>query len=163
MMAMLVALSVLNLALLLCVVVMLRRLRRRILKVRRAQRTGHRYALRHHGSVNHLYQELESLIGLHRLLDGAPDLPSLRFISVSPDFMLCVLRSIQQHTPRRIVECGSGSSTIAMALALRAFGVDGHIYSIENHEPSITMVRAQLRRHDLERFVTLVSVPLVPK
>jgi predicted O-methyltransferase YrrM len=82
---------------------------------------------------------------------------------VSPDFLLHVLRHIQERAPSRIVECGAGSSTIVMAQALRALGGDGHIYSIEDHEPSIAMVREQLRRHDLERFATLVSAPLMQK
>jgi hypothetical protein len=50
-----------------------------------------------------------------------------------------------------------------MAQALRAYGIDGHIYSLENYQPSIEAVRSQLRRHDLERYVTLITVPLVPK
>jgi hypothetical protein len=50
-----------------------------------------------------------------------------------------------------------------MAQAMRAFGIDGHIYSLENHQPSIDAVRSQLRHHGLDRYVTLMHVPLVPK
>jgi len=153
-MAILIVLCALNLALLVVALVMLRRMRRRISRIRRAQRSERRRPF---------WPQFESLIGLYRLLDGKADLPKLRLRSVSPDFLLHVVRHIQEHAPKRIVECGSGSSTIAMAQALRAFGIDGHIYSIENYEPTVATVRDQLRRHDLERFVTLVFVPLVPK
>jgi predicted O-methyltransferase YrrM len=154
MMAILAVLCALNLALLAVALVMLRRMRRRMKKLRRTQRSDRRHPF---------WPQFESLMGLYRLLDGRADLPSLRLRFVSPDFLLHVVRHIQQHAPKRIVECGSGSSTIAMAQALRAFGIDGHIYSIENYEPSVASVRDQLRRHDLERFVTLVFAPLVPR
>jgi hypothetical protein len=108
--AILVVLGALNLAMLVAVLVMVRRLRRRAIGMRKIQEKE-----RHH----RLWPPLESLIGLYRLLDGTGDLPSLRLISVSPDFLLHVIRGIQQHAPRRIVECGCGSSTIAMAQALR--------------------------------------------
>jgi hypothetical protein len=152
--AILIVLGALNLAVLVAVLIMVRRLRRRVIGMRKVQEKE-----RHH----RLWPQLESLIGLYRLLDGTGDLPSLRFMSVSPDFLLHVIRGIQRHAPKRIVECGCGSSTIAMAQALRALAVDGHIYSIENHGPSIAMVRDQLRRHGLERFVTLISAPLAEK
>jgi hypothetical protein len=153
-MAILTVLCALNLALLVVALVMLRRMRRRIVKIRKAQRRERRRPL---------WPQFEALAGLYRLLDGKADLPNLRLRSVSPDFLLHVVRHIQEHAPARIVECGSGSSTIVMAQALRASGIDGHIYSIENYEPSIATVRDQLRRRDLERFVTLVFAPLLQK
>ena len=153
-MTILIVLCALNLALLAAVLVMLRRMRGRINRVLKVQRREARYPW---------WPQFEALLGIYRLLDGKADLPNLRHWALSPDILLHVLRHIKVHAPRRIVECGSGSSTIAMAQALRALGIDGHIYSIENYEPSAAAVREQLRRHDLERFVTLVFVPLVEK
>lgn len=144
----------LNLVLLLVVLAMLWRIRRRMIMMRDRERMEWPRAL---------WPQFESLTRLYRLLDGKADLPNLRHWAVSPDFLLHVVRHIQDHAPKKILECGSGSSTVAMAQALRAFGIDGHIYSIENYEPSVTAVRSQLRRHDLERFVTLIFVPLVEK
>lgn len=153
-MPILIALSALNLALLVVVLVMVRRMRRRMIRIRDAQQSE---------SLHPAWPQVEALIGIYRLFDGKADLPTLRRVSVSPDILLHVVRHIQAHAPRRIVECGSGASTVAMAQALRAFGIDGHIHAIENYEPSIAAVRDQLRRHDLERFVTVVFAPLVPK
>jgi predicted O-methyltransferase YrrM len=155
-MAILIVLGALNLAVLAAVVFMVRRMRRRLIRLSDAQR-------RERGRFHSLWPQLESLMGLYQLLNGKADLPSLRGVSTSPDILLHVVRHIQAHAPRRIVECGSGSSTIAMAQALRAFGIDGHIHSIENYEPSATALREELRRHDLERFVTLIVVPLVQR
>jgi predicted O-methyltransferase YrrM len=153
-MVILTVLCLLNLALLLGLLALVWRLRQRIIRIREAERAEW---------PRSLWPQFESLTRLYRLLDDKADLPNLRHWAVSPDFLLHVVRYIQDHAPRRILECGSGSSTIAMAQALRVFGIDGHIYSIENYEPSVAAVRSQLRRHDLERFVTLVFVPLVQK
>jgi predicted O-methyltransferase YrrM len=151
-----IVLGILNLALLTVVIVMLRRMRGRQIRQKDARRRDRRHIVA-------LWPQVESLLGLYQLLNGKADLPNLRGMAASPDILLHVVRHIQEHAPRRIVECGSGSTTIAMAQALRAFGIDGHIHAIENHEPSIAAMRALLRRHDLERYVTLVFAPLVQR
>lgn len=153
-MTMLIALCILNLALLLVVLGMVWRVRQRLIRMRDVQRMEW---------PRSLWPQFESLTKLYRLLDGKADLPNLRHWAVSPDFLLHVVRHVQDHAPKRILECSCGSSTVAMAQALRQFGIDGHIYSLENYEPSVAAVRGQLRRHGLERFVTLVVVPLVQK
>jgi len=153
-MTMAILLGVLNLVLLVVVLGMLWRIRQRLIRLRENQRMEW---------PRSLWPQFEALIKLYRLLDGKADLPNLRHWAVSPDFLLHVVRHVQDHAPKRILECSCGSSTIAMAQALRAYGIDGHIYSLENYPPSIEAVRSQLRRHDLERYVTLIAVPLVPK
>ena len=157
-MALVIALGVLNLVLLLVALAGMWRLRRQLIRMREIERMERRLE-----SPKTLWAQFESMTKLYRLLDGKADLPSLRNWAVSPDFLLHVVRHIQERAPKTILECGSGSSTIATALALRTFGIDGHVYSIENYEPSVAAVRKQLRRHDLERFVTLVFVPMVEK
>lgn len=157
-MTLVIALSVINLALLLLALAGMWRLRRQLVRMREVERMERRLE-----SPKTLWAQFESMTKLYRLLDGKADLPSLRNWAVSPDFLLHLVRHIQQHEPKLIVECGSGSSTIATALALRTFGINGHIYSIENYEPSVAAVRNQLRRHDLERYVTILVVPLVEK
>jgi Methyltransferase domain len=110
-----------------------------------------------------IWPQIESLTSLYRLLDGKIDVPPTRRWAVSPDFLRHVAEHIRRHAPNTIVECGSGTSTVVMAQLLNALGQAGHIYAIENHVPTIDAVRAQLRRHDLERFVTLVAAPLAER
>ncbi|HET6161530.1 MAG TPA: class I SAM-dependent methyltransferase [Dongiaceae bacterium] len=153
-MAILTLICALNLVFLLAVLGLVWRMRWRIIRLRETLRMEY---------PSSLWPQFESMTRLYRLLDGKADLPNLRHWAASPDFLLHLVLHIQEHAPRRIVECGSGSSTIATALALRAFGIDGHIYSIDCYEPSVKAVRSQLRRHDLERFVTPIFVPLAPR
>lgn len=110
-----------------------------------------------------IWPQIESLMSLYRLLDGKIDFPPTRRWAVSPDFLRHVAEHIRRHAPKTIVECGSGTSTVVMAHLLNTLGQTGHIYAIENHVPTIDAVRVQLRRHDLERFVTLVVAPLVER
>ena len=110
-----------------------------------------------------IWPQIESLVSLYRLLDGKIDFPPTRRWAVSADFLRHVAEHIRRHAPKTIVECGSGTSTVVMAHLLNALGQDGHIYAIENHVPTMDAVRIQLRRHGLERFVTLVVAPLVER
>jgi hypothetical protein len=110
-----------------------------------------------------IWPQIESLTFVYRLLDGKIDLPPTRGWAVSPDFLRYVADDIRRRAPKTIVECGSGTSTVVMAHLLKAFGQDGHIYTIENYEPTIDAVRAQLRRHGLERFVTILAAPLAER
>src|SRR5262245_11562817 len=118
-MTLVIVLSVINLALLLLALAGMWRLRRQLLRMREVERMERRLE-----SPKTLWAQFESMTKLYRLLDGKADLPNLRNWAVSPDFLLHLVRHIQQHEPKRIVECGSGSSTVATALALRTFGIN---------------------------------------
>jgi hypothetical protein len=157
--SLLIGLSALNLLLLGAVIFMLRRTRRAVMRRMKADRSKHRrFSL-----GRSIWPQTESLIALYRILDGRAEFPSTRVMAVSPDFMLHVVKHIRRFAPKKIVECGGGTSTIVMAHMLKAFGQDAHIYVIENHEPSIEEIGEQLRQRDLERFVTLIAAPLIEK
>ena len=110
-----------------------------------------------------LWPQVEGLITLYRILDGKQSLPSTRRWALSPDMLLHLARHIEESAPRTIIECGAGSSTIAMAAMLRAFGQEGHIYSIESDPRFVKEVGAQLKRRGLERYATLIDAPLVTR
>lgn len=157
-----IGLSVLNLILLAAVIVMLRRTRRSVKRRLKADRwKRHRMSAKRFNQS--IWPQIESLISLYRVLDGRVDLPSMRIMAASPDFMLHVVDHIRRHAPKRIVECGAGTSTVVMAHMLKTLGHDAHIYAIENHAPTIARLTVQLRRHKLERFVTIIAVPLVER
>ena len=157
-----IVLSILNLLLLAAIIVMLRRTRRAVKRRLKADRLKYRrYFARQFGRS--IWPQVESLASLYRILDGKADFPATRIMAVSPDFMLHIVKHIRLFAPKKIVECGGGTSTIVMAHMLKALGHDARIYAIENHAPSIEKMREELRRHDLERFVTLIVAPLVEK
>lgn len=170
----LVGLGALNLALLAAALAMLRRIRRRMKSARKAERAMRQQieewtdpdrndAAGQRMFDRSIWPQVESLVSLYRLLDGKVELPTLRGRSASPDFLLHVVRHMGRQAPKKIVECGSGAATIVMAHTLDSLENDGHIYSIENFAPIAEEVREQLRRRNLERFVTLIVVPLAEK
>lgn len=106
------------------------------------------------------WPQIEALTSIYRLLDGKPFLPITHHWAASPDFLMILLRHIERHRPRVIVECGSGTSTVAMAAALRALGIEGHIHSIENHPRYAEQTRQNLLQQGLEAYATVVVAPL---
>jgi hypothetical protein len=174
-----IGLSALNLVLLAAVLVILlltsRKTKRRMKHARLMRRKIRNHVVRIRADMQKydeklgrrfdrsIWPQIESLTSLYRLLDGKIDFPPTRRWAVSPDFLRHVAEHVRRHAPRTIVECGSGTSTVVLAHLLNALGQDGHLYAIENHMPTIDAVRVQLRRHDLERFVTLVAAPLAER
>lgn len=64
------------------------------------------------------------------------------------------------QAPARIVETGSGVSTIWLGLALREIG-SGHLTSLEHDDLYAERTRSQIVRHGLERWCSVISAPLV--
>jgi hypothetical protein len=70
-------------------------------------------------------------------------------------------RLMVEARPRLVLECGSGSSTIAIAHCLRALG--GRLVSLE-HDPAYAhRTTAMLRLYGLDDLATVVTAPLVPR
>lgn len=103
---------------------------------------------------NRIFCQLESLIWLQRQLSIKGSLPPLRGWATSPDVLLKLHTHIINEKPKKIVEFGSGASTIVIADALRQNGI-GKLYSIEhsNYYGAITL--KNLRAERLHSFVDL--------
>jgi len=110
-----------------------------------------------------IWPQIESLEAIGRMLDGKQFLPPTRRAAASPDLLMHVLRIIRADAPRNIVECGSGTSTVAFAMLLKALGQIGHIFAIENDKEYAELVREQLKDRGLEEMVTLIVAPLTEK
>lgn len=106
-----------------------------------------------------VWPQVESLIGIYRLIDGVPVLPPMRGWAASPDFIRHLLRHIEDSNPATILECGSGTSTIAMAHMLRD-RKGAHIYSLENHPLFASQLESELRKRDLSHVVSVIVAPL---
>jgi hypothetical protein len=178
-MIILMGVSLLNLCLLAALLVRLRTIKRRLKRTARAVRSTRKHLkavearllsrkVDYRGVGLRLFErsiwpQIESLVALYRVIDGETEFPPTRRWSISPDMLMHLVRHIRRHRPSTIVECGGGTSTIVLAHVLDSLGCGGHIFSIENHAPTIRELRDQLRRRNLERFVTLIEAPLVEK
>lgn len=86
--------------------------------------------------------------------------PLLGGWALTPSGMLDIAQAISQDAPEVIVECGSGTSTMWIALALRDSG-GGHVYALE-HEPAFAEeTRRRLSSQGLDAYATVVDSPIV--
>lgn len=107
-----------------------------------------------------VWPQVESLLSLYRIMDGRPTITPTRRWAASPDFILRVIRHVEAAEPKVIVECSTGTSTIAIATALRQFGRGGHVYAIENHPQFAEATRQELESRGLSSYATIITAPL---
>ncbi len=106
------------------------------------------------------------LVRLHRVLDriapGVTDMPGLGDWAIMPGTLLTMIDEVYRRPgPVTIVECGSGSSTLFLALVLLERGVGGQVVSLDSDADFAEETRAHLRRHGVDGLATVVDAPLV--
>lgn len=118
-----------------------------------------------------LRSALEEVAGdavrLARLLDdvapGAVPIPGLGSWAVTPGTLLALTDEVARRTgPVTVLECGSGTSTLVLALLLRRRGQGGRVVALESDERFAEETRAHLRRHGVDGLASVVSAPLRP-
>lgn len=104
------------------------------------------------------WRQVDALAAVYRLIDGSVALPPTGGWAASPDFVRILLTHISEHKPAQIIECGSGTSTIAMAYMARTYG--GKIVAIENHDAIAAKLEADLMSRGLSDVVTVLQCEL---
>jgi len=89
-----------------------------------------------------------------RILEGGAPLPLPGGWAASTDLLGELMRAIAARRPQRVVELGSGVSTLVIAAALRANGA-GRLISIDADEAYAAQTREQLQRQGLGEWVEL--------
>lgn len=108
------------------------------------------------------YRQLEAFIVITKVLDLSAPLPQLRHWAASPDFLALTLNLILKADKKEIViiECGSGSSTIIMGLALKQKNL-GRLIAIEHNAKYAADTLENIKLHSLESNVDVLVCPLV--
>jgi predicted O-methyltransferase YrrM len=107
-----------------------------------------------------LYGKVEDLLGLYH--DIAPDraLPHMQGWAAGVDLARYLYRQVSEQGRENVIECGSGTSTVLFAYAMRARGA-GRVVALE-HEPEFAeATRRMLRERDLDAWAEVVDAPLV--
>jgi cephalosporin hydroxylase len=89
--------------------------------------------------IRKTFRQLEALQNLSAMLSADDVLPATREWAASPDLLLVLVDLVITERPSLVVECGSGVSTLWLALAMRRFG------STPDHR---ARSRSDLRRQD---------------
>jgi predicted O-methyltransferase YrrM len=106
------------------------------------------------------FRQLEALQNLSAVLPASDVLPATRGWAASPDLLMVLVDLVIADRPSTVVECGSGASTLWLALAMRRFGIDGRIIAFD-HDPVFGgKTRALLARHDVRDLAEVRDAPL---
>ena len=107
------------------------------------------------------FQQIEALASLYYALRPRHPLPQTRVWAASPDLLWYLYRTVRDHGLTRVLECGSGVSTLIVAYALQALG-DGRVYALEHDETYVRSTRQLLQQHQLQAWAEVVHAPLRP-
>lgn len=122
---------------------------------RRERLRRHREALRRSAPLHALVSELRA--GTEASLETYAELVTAwgnEEYSASPEYLAAIAAAVRE-TPGPVLECGSGLSTIVIAIECERYGVDA--YSLEHDPFWVARTRAELRRHGLARVRVLDS------
>jgi predicted O-methyltransferase YrrM len=110
--------------------------------------------------ITQTFRQLEALQNLNAVLPATDVLPATRGWAASPDLLLVLVDLMISERPSLVVECGSGASTLWLALAMRRFGIDGQIIALD-HDPVFGgKTRDLLARHDVGDLAEVRDAPL---
>jgi predicted O-methyltransferase YrrM len=124
------------------------------------QRVGARTEREIKKEIKQTFRQLEALQNLSAVLPVNDVLPATRVWAASPDLLVVLVDLVIAQRPSLVVECGSGASTLWLALAMRQFGIDGRIIALE-HDPAFgDKTRDLLARHDVRHLAEIRDAPL---
>ena len=110
--------------------------------------------------IKQTFRQLEALQNLNDVLRPTDVLPPTRGWAASPDLLMVLVDLVITKRPSLVVECGTGASTLCIALAMRRFEIDGRIVSLE-HDPVFGgKTRDFLARHKVLDLVEIRDAPL---
>ena len=106
------------------------------------------------------FRQVEAMQNLSAMLPASDVLPATRGWAASPDLILVLVDQVIAQRPSLIVECGSGASTLWLALALRRFGIDGRIVALDHDPVFAAKTRDFLARHGVSDVAEVRDAPL---
>jgi predicted O-methyltransferase YrrM len=106
------------------------------------------------------FRQVEAIQNLSAMLPTSDVLPATRGWAASPDLLLVLVDEVIARRPSLVVECGSGASTLWLALALRRFGIDGRIVALDHDPVFAGQTRDFLARHGVSDMAEVRDAPL---
>jgi predicted O-methyltransferase YrrM len=106
------------------------------------------------------FRQVEAIQNLSAILPTSDVLPATRGWAASPDLLLVLVDQVITQRPSLIMECGSGASTLWLALALRRFGIDGRIVALDHDPVFAAKTRDFLARHGVSDLAEVRDAPL---
>jgi predicted O-methyltransferase YrrM len=108
----------------------------------------------------HHYRQIEASFSLYSSVRIEHPLPPMRLWAISPDFANLLVSLIREHQPQRIVELGTGVSTLICSYTLRDWQIAGRLMSFEHLVLHAQESTHNLMRHELNAYAVVVHAPL---
>jgi predicted O-methyltransferase YrrM len=108
------------------------------------------------------YRQLEALHNLYATAGVNRPMPPTRGWASSPDLLLLLANLVERGRPSLIVECGSGTSTVWLAMMLRRFEIKGRLVALEHDAAFVERARGLVDQHELADYVDVRYAPLEP-
>ncbi len=105
--------------------------------------------------------EMQQLIWLSSRISPRRPLAFRRGMEARAGILNAAWELIRSERPKRVLEMGSGLSTLLMAYALEANGA-GQLQALENHDESAAATRRLLSEHSLGAYAQVLDAPLTP-
>lgn len=105
--------------------------------------------------------EMQRLIWLSSRISPRRPLPLSNGMEARPNLLNATWELIRSERPKRVLELGSGLSTLLMAYALEANGA-GKLQALENHAESAARTQRLLSEHHLQPYAQVLDAPLNP-
>jgi predicted O-methyltransferase YrrM len=106
------------------------------------------------------FRQVEAIQNLSAMVPTSDVLPATRGWAASPDLLLVLVDQLIGQRPSLVVECGSGASTLWLALAMRRFGIDGRIVALDHDPVYAAKTREFLTRHGVAELAEVRDAPL---
>jgi predicted O-methyltransferase YrrM len=110
--------------------------------------------------IKQTFRQLEALQNLSAVLPATDLLPATRGWAASPDLLAVLVDLVITDRPALVVECGSGASTLWLALAMRRFKINGRIIALDHDPVYGGKTRDFLIRHDVGDLAEVRDAPL---
>ncbi|MEV7398487.1 class I SAM-dependent methyltransferase [Aeromicrobium sp. NPDC092404] len=107
------------------------------------------------------YEQVQATLNLFEMVDVEAAVPPMRLWAVSPDALVLLVQEMLEVKPGLVVECGSGVSTLWMALAAKQRGVDTRIVALDHEAEYADKTNRLLRLHGVDDIASARLAPLV--
>ena len=111
-------------------------------------------------SVNSRVQ-LEALTSLNCSLRPDRPLPLTGGWAASPDFLLLITQEMLSRRPTRVLELGSGVSSLVVGYCIKRFDLSCQVFSLDHDQEYAKKTNTSLSIHGLNDFVKVLHAPLV--
>ena len=107
------------------------------------------------------FEQVQATVNLFELVDVTAPVPPMRGWAVSPDALNILIQEFLATRPRLVVECGSGVSTLWLALVARKIGLDTRIVALDHDPGFAAKTNRLLEQHGVGVVASARIAPLV--